>query len=1451
MRHEHVYSLPHTVLTLRLLLLAQFAASTCVAPRVCAHVFMNRRFVFFEQEAYRVRALSALDVVGVVGGRGGLAAGDADGIIILADRQARCTGFQAHARRVNALAQPGGADALVSIGDGWDARPDFQRAAGRASALAGRARLRAEKNSEKETHAARDGAPDATERGAEEEDVGLDLGYLLKLGVPLEMPASSSLLSSPDDVVYAGYAPPSSASASAPGASASTSTGAYAASAAGAGGATMLGLKGVLSGSGVGGFRFGSHAMGSSGSGSASSSGLGGAVAASGGAELKVWRLDKRDQSANRPLCVTRLKLFGGPATKGLAERPISALAVSDDLTQIAFGCVDGLVVLLRGNFLSERGASSISAQVLYEGNPAFVNPATLSLPAWNSSFGGGSVPTHLTTASPDAVTFLAFTVPDTTSRGGDGDMRSNNSASRARSGVSDADDALVKYALSVSRGASRASSRRNSLLGGRMAAAGGGSAADAAAARAGRMMCLYSVWNSRVRSFYTTEVRPPGHGRSWSLADCSVELDPDMGAAPGCATLADNGDLLIGVEAGIFSFTHEDRSKAYKLPGMKQCISTLRHHMLVSAMDEQGKPAITVYDVRSKFVAFQLTLASPAVTAAAASMNAAAGGGLAGGGPPVLAGRAGLQQLAAAAAATAAPGAGNPAILSNMPFVFAFVKEWGQAFAFIQLPQGLAAAMVSTSVSGAVPESPFVYQLREKDTSTKVEHLCKLQAFETAANVARDSGYDEEHIAEIHREHGEFLYSQGDYDGAVAQYIETIGVVEPSYVIRRFLESQRIHNLTTYLEALHAKTKATSNHTTLLLNCYTKLRQTEKLRKFIKGELFSASEAGAHGELHFDVPTAIRALREVGCYTEAVYLAKKHGDHDAFLQTHIENAASLLEEGTGADKETFEVQAARYGATVALDYVQALPFDDAEKCIRRYGRALLAAIPDETTAVLSSLCIQFPAPGSSRGGGRGAPRLQERSDSPEEYISLFDHHPEYLRRFCSSLIQACNQNVLPSLPKTIWHTYVEMCLREDTFRDTLLHSRRSDVEEALTDTATFAKQLEVFRVKHVIEGVFKNPSAAFDIHHCLQLCVAHDFMQGCIQCYELMHMFDMVLQCYISLCDSYWEARRMDDYARTQSELLRKASAWLEHAPAGGMGSGGGSSRGRAADSTLPLSHMEEEMSAEPSFAPEPSLWVTLLKYFTRCYGCTPPFDAARDGETTPVPTPTPVSTNPFAVRASSVYGGSAGGRDGEPGAGPLREALRRVESYGLLPPLLVLSILAENSKIPFSMVRDYVSSRLDAVEAAITDDIRGIESLRTDTASYYTELERLSTTPVLFQQRKCAYCNTELVPPSLYFLCGGLVKEEHAFHLHCATATDSGYECPICAHSHKQSRDIQAERMAAAGTREQREQFYRELRHSEDGFLKVAEYLGKSVFDISPSKDKGDGASHTDLSY
>ena len=153
-----------------------------------------------------------------------------------------------------------------------------------------------------------------------------------------------------------------------------------------------------------------------------------------------------------------------------------------------------------------------------------------------------------------------------------------------------------------------------------------------------------------------------------------------------------------------------------------------------------------------------------------------------------------------------------------------------------------------------------------------------------------------------LYKTYGDHLFRRGDFEGAVNQYSHTIGFVPASYVIRRFLDSQRIGHLTSYLEKLHSKGFASKDLTTLLLTCYTKTRDVERLDAFIAQgdaqleEDDSPIKLGAVNESNkfdfgdsigfkrFDLSAAISTLRRAGYTTYAMKLALRHGEHDGYL---------------------------------------------------------------------------------------------------------------------------------------------------------------------------------------------------------------------------------------------------------------------------------------------------------------------------------------------------------------------------------------------------------------------------------------------------------------------------------------------------------------------------------------------------------------------------------------
>ncbi|KAI1741110.1 vacuolar protein sorting protein-like protein [Xylaria scruposa] len=210
------------------------------------------------------------------------------------------------------------------------------------------------------------------------------------------------------------------------------------------------------------------------------------------------------------------------------------------------------------------------------------------------------------------------------------------------------------------------------------------------------------------------------------------------------------------------------------------------------------------------------------------------------------------------------------------------------------------------------------INRYHEKSLQQRLELLYQRNLFPLAISLAQKSGMDMQQQNVIYRRYGDHLYQKGDYDSAMAQYIKAIDNTEPSQVIRKFLDTQRIHNLIEYLEELHEHHKATADHTILLLNCYAKLKDVEKLEKFIRSE----------GDLKFDLETAINMCRQGGYFEQAAYLATKHGESDLVVDILIEDSKRYSE---------------------ALDFIWHLDAETAYSCLMKYARVLLEHCPNST----------------------------------------------------------------------------------------------------------------------------------------------------------------------------------------------------------------------------------------------------------------------------------------------------------------------------------------------------------------------------------------------------------------------------------------------------------------------------------------------------------------------
>lgn len=163
---------------------------------------------------------------------------------------------------------------------------------------------------------------------------------------------------------------------------------------------------------------------------------------------------------------------------------------------------------------------------------------------------------------------------------------------------------------------------------------------------------------------------------------------------------------------------------------------------------------------------------------------------------------------------------------------------------------------------------------------SDKLDILYSRNLYQLAIQFAESAHVPGPQINEIVAKYADYLFSRTEYDAALQQYLRAIDTINPSEVIRKYLDVQRIANLVQILEELHAQKLANSDHTTLLLNCYARLKNVDQLERFIKAE----------GGAEFDVDTAIQVCRQGRYYEQAAYLAQKYQEHDTYISILVEN---------------------------------------------------------------------------------------------------------------------------------------------------------------------------------------------------------------------------------------------------------------------------------------------------------------------------------------------------------------------------------------------------------------------------------------------------------------------------------------------------------------------------------------------------------------------------------
>lgn len=1290
---------------------------------------MRRRFRFFDEKTVNSHILECLDITCTSSGRGVIAAGDSEGhIVLLGQNMEPIISWEAHKSRVNHIFQPKSHDFLISIGDGMDMRNSNIRAAARKLILANRERIRRELGQEGKTskHNSSDdlSLQDGKDLGSFSQSE--DLGALLKLN--FELDGNASALFRGDGQWEAG-------------ASESSYNPQYAS-----------------------------------------------------GAVLKVWYLNRNNALKKAPECVRTINIFsktGGKSGLGtgssqasaqsLPEKLITAFTVAEDGSQCAIGCVDGTILLLRGNLFStakksERGFGAGLTAVGLGGNTIkhqILQPPAAP-PSLNSSLilsekKKGEKSSNRYDLDSEAILDLGYTVqPNPNMKRGTDSSREPNSKD---------------------------------------------------------MLCLFSSTASKVKCYFPTEIRPLKLGRGWSPDEVGVTLATDMDICDfGCSTLSDSREWVVATPHEVTFFTHEERRRTIALEGKKQKILWYRQYLVVVSEEKKlfgtktglstgqatgiVSTVLTIYDLKNKFIAYSMNFGSTDIPADSTLS-------LSNYSPP------------------------------DQPLLRYLLPEWGSLAVLvstqpkIDVRDGKSGLIVHHSLS--FPLNSF-YTLVEKDWTYRVDELCGLRLYDLATAVTNgatlgNSASLMDFKADIAKQHGDHLYMKGAFEGAVQQYIQTIGYVEPSYVIRQFLDSQRVHNLIEYLEKLHEFGHATAPHTHLLLSCYTKSRATEKLRQFIRGETPS-SRGLIKGQLNFDVRAAITSLRDSGNLTFASWLAEYAGEHALYLSLQLEALEGLSSASEDPDS-TFETTLS------VLKYMKRLSYPEAFQYLTVHGRTLLKYAPVQTTEMLYNLCVKWvpeaPANGETKDSlavdeSRAIPLSydQDHCDAPETLLIIFVGNPYYLRMFCSKIIETYDT---PSSNKTLsssfWNAYLEACLKYEAYIPDL----KGPVEEVLKDPAR-KREIEKLRDAAIFNPILRNSRAPVNHASALVMCSRANYLKGVMHFYEKMGMYQ--LYCSV-LIDDAARHRRNGNHSEFLSickELLTRAPRFVDS-----LLSGKSEIAARGVNSVSDLdSSLHPSSDAQANEVDAVNIWLQIAQFFARSYLD----EQGREAYPDPMnPGRFIYETFPNLTKNSYELKMLRASQDQH-----ITTLLTEWKKLPLpsLSILQVLQVLATCPHLPFSVSKNFLVHELEVEEASAVQKANNTKNLQADIELAEKQIKKLETNITVFQARRCAYCPSPLDLPTIHFLCEGdsnystysNAPKEHSFHFMCVKEVMANrkidvdgpdalnLECPLCYTRHaKIFEDANAKSKPAVA-----ETYFQDLARSSDGFSVAADFLSKGHF-------------------
>ncbi|GAA5909486.1 hypothetical protein JCM6882_002656 [Rhodosporidiobolus microsporus] len=749
-----------------------------------------------------------------------------------------------------------------------------------------------------------------------------------------------------------------------------------------------------------------------------------------------------------------------------------------------------------------------------------------------------------------------------------------------------------------------------------------------------------------------------------------------------------------------------------------------------------------------------------------------------------------------------------------------AFSKPFGDA-----VGEGEAGVREVLEAWGAVwvlTEGGKLYRLTEQPLSSSLSQLYQRNLYTLAVSLAQSRGLPDSDVAEIYRRYGDHLYSKADYEGAMSCYLKTVGVVQASYVIRKFLDAQRLTHLTSYLQELHSRSLANSDITTLLLNCYTKLGDDSALERFIHSSSASShpsssADADTKQEPPFDLETAIRVLRQASYFSYAASLASRYNLHGEYLRIAIEDEGDVR----GALSHVQELARGEKGGNDGEGK------EEAKEAMRKWAGVLLSKEPEATTDVLVEICCG-PEVGEEKpqqvngtkgrvadlqaGSRRGS--MTNGTSGGYDVPGSSAPHPPTTAVPGSSSSPAMSSSAsftaepdpvdspadLPS-PRLFFPHFVDHPRQFVLFLESIAQRRYGKSVDSLPSPPT--------------DGPLPEPRSPDDAGAEDGFLDFGGFVEDTRKTDEAV-VWNTLLELYVSPPpsrgadgvssnggDGGQDVQQLAQLRSKAMKLLRaeRGELPLDATQALLVCTAKGYEEGFVA-----LYEMEGRYEEIVRYyidaslsSPSSSAHSTRLITSLRRYGPSQP-------------TLYPLVLRHLTSTASLLSRHQA----------DVLDLLDEVDEKGAMVPIEVVRVLSEGGVAGLGIVREYLKKQLTREKEEIDSDLALITSYRTETVKKRAEIRELAdpTQPRVFQVTRCAACGGTLEAPMAHFMC------KHSYHQRCLGENES--QCPNCALTHGVVHEIQRSKAQLAG---RHDLFLQEVHEADDGFKAMAAAFGRGA--------------------